>query len=109
TGHAEGAAVAAQLGPAAAVANSASTGLPALGPSRIPAPTGMSLTRACTEADIDRIVADHVRAARGAREAGFDAIEIHFGHNYLVIAFLSPRLNTRQASDGASLENLARS
>lgn len=88
--HAEGAAVSAQVGHAGAVANSASNRMPAMGPSRIPAPTGMSLTKACTEADIDRIVEDHVRAARGAAAAGFDAIEVHFGHNYLVSEFLSP-------------------
>lgn len=108
TVHAEGAAVSAQVGHAGAVANSASNKMPAMGPSRIPAPTGMSLTRACTEADIDRIVEDHVRAARGAAEAGFDAIEVHFGHNYLVSEFLSPKLNKRKDSYGGSLENRAR-
>src|SRR5699024_8760284 len=96
------------IGHAGAVANSASNGMPALGPSRIPAPTGMSLTRACTEADIDRIVDDHVRAARGAAAAGFDAIEVHFGHNYLVSEFLSPKLNKRRDAYGGSLENRAR-
>src|SRR5699024_2746026 len=106
--HAEGAAISAQIGHAGAVANSASNGMPALGPSRIPAPTGMSLTRACTEADIDRIVDDHVRAARGAAAAGFDAIEVHFGHNYLVSEFLSPKLNKRRDAYGGSLENRAR-
>lgn len=61
----------------------------------------MSLTKACTEADIDRIIADHVRAARGAREAGFDAIEVHFGHNYLVSEFLSPAEQAQGAPTAA--------
>lgn len=108
TVHSEGAAVSAQIGHAGAVANSTSNGMPAMSPSRIPAPTGLSITKACTEADIDRIIEDHVRAARGAAEAGFDAIEVHFGHNYLVSEFLSPKLNRRTDSYGGSLENRAR-
>src|SRR5699024_11588802 len=105
---ADDAALSAQIGHAGAVANSASNGMPALGPSRIPAPTWMSLPRACTEADIDRIVDDHVRAARGAASAGFAAIEVHFGHNYLVSEFLSPELNKRRDAYGGSLEDGAR-
>ena len=42
-----------------------------------------------------RRVAAHADAARMAMEAGFDAVEIHLGHNYLASAFLSPRLNRR--------------
>jgi len=106
--HAEGAAVSAQIGHAGAVANSRSNKLPNLGPGRIPSAPGMGLTRACTLADIDRVVADHARAARGAVEAGFDAVEVHFGHNYLVSEFLSPRLNRRTDEYGGSLENRAR-
>ncbi len=106
--HAEGAAVSAQIGHAGAVANATSNGVQPMGPSRIAAPAGLSITKACTEADIARIVDDHVRAARGAAEAGFDAIEVHFGHNYLVSEFLSPKLNKRKDSYGGSLENRAR-
>ncbi|MCT1640107.1 NADH:flavin oxidoreductase [Dietzia cinnamea] len=106
--HNEGAAISAQVGHAGAVANGASNGMTPLGPSRIPAPTGLAITKACTLADVDRIVEDHVRAARGAYEAGFDALEVHFGHNYLVSEFLSPRLNRRKDEYGGSLENRAR-
>ncbi|PRX50979.1 2,4-dienoyl-CoA reductase-like NADH-dependent reductase (Old Yellow Enzyme family) [Prauserella shujinwangii] len=106
--HAEGAAVAAQIGHAGPVANAASNRAPAIAPTRMFSPLGMRLTRAATEADLDRIVAAHAGAARLAYESGFDAVEIHCGHNYLASAFLSPRLNTRTDSYGGSLANRAR-
>jgi 2,4-dienoyl-CoA reductase-like NADH-dependent reductase (Old Yellow Enzyme family) len=68
----------------------------------------MTFNSAATADDIARITADHASAARMAIEAGFDAVEIHFGHNYLVSSFLSPRLNRRKDSYGGSLENRAR-
>ncbi|MDJ0114280.1 NADH:flavin oxidoreductase, partial [Rhodococcus erythropolis] len=58
--------------------------------------------------DITRIAAAHGSAARLAVEAGFDAVEIHFGHNYFASSFLSPKLNRRKDSYGGSLENRAR-
>ncbi|ROS41719.1 NADH:flavin oxidoreductase [Amycolatopsis thermoflava] len=106
--HAEGAAVSAQIGHAGPVANAASNRLPALAPGRFPNPLGMRMTRAATVDDLARIVRAHASAARFAVEAGFDAVEIHFGHNYLVSSFLSPRLNRRRDSYGGSLANRAR-
>ena len=58
--------------------------------------------------DIDRITEDYRRAAAMVLEAGFDCIEIHLGHNYLLSAFLSPKLNRRSDRFGGSLENRAR-
>ena len=43
-----------------------------------------------------------------AIEVGFDAVEMHLGHNYLASAFLSPRLNRRRDGYGGSLANRAR-
>lgn len=106
--HAEGAAVAAQIGHAGPVANAASNHLPAIGPSRSFSPLGFRLTRAATQADLDRIVHAHADAARLAVEAGFDAVELHCGHNYLLSSFLSPRLNKRDDDHGGSLANRAR-
>jgi len=68
----------------------------------------MRLTRAATEQDVDRVVRAHAEAARLAVESGFDAVELHFGHNYLVSAFLSPKLNRRTDRYGGSLPNRAR-
>jgi len=50
----------------------------------------------------------HANAARLAIEAGFDAVEIHLGHNYLASAFLSPLINRRADEFGGSLENRAK-
>jgi 2,4-dienoyl-CoA reductase-like NADH-dependent reductase (Old Yellow Enzyme family) len=69
---------------------------------------GFCPNRVVVERDIQRVIADHGRAAQFAVESGFDAIEIHFGHNYLISSFLSPRLNRRRDSWGGSLENRAR-
>ncbi|AXB42414.1 NADH:flavin oxidoreductase [Amycolatopsis albispora] len=106
--HAEGAAVSAQLGHAGPVANAASNRLPALAPGRFPNPLGMRLTRPATVDDLGRVVRAHAEAARLAVESGFDAVELHFGHNYLVSSFFSPRLNHRDDAYGGSLENRAR-
>lgn len=106
--HAEGAAVSAQLGHAGPVANAASNRLPALAPRRMFNPLGMRFTRVPDVAALERITAAHARAARFALESGFDAVEIHFGHNYLVSSFLSPLLNRRRDAFGGSLANRAR-
>ncbi|WP_459546465.1 NADH:flavin oxidoreductase [Nocardia sp. X0981] len=105
--HATGAAVSAQIGHAGPVANSRSNGLPSLSPSTRPNPLSMSLDRAASEADIRRIIDDHARATRYAIEVGFDAVEVHLGHNYLASSFLSPKINRRKDSWGGPLERRA--
>jgi 2,4-dienoyl-CoA reductase-like NADH-dependent reductase (Old Yellow Enzyme family) len=104
--HAEGAAVAAQIGHAGAVA--AAAGLKAISPSPFWSPMAFRRTRAATEADIARITVDFAAAARIVERAGFDAIEVHLGHGYLASEFLSPKLNKRTDAWGGSLENRAR-
>lgn len=106
--HGEGAAISAQIGHAGPVANPVSNQLPALGPSRRLSPLGMRMIKAASAGDLDRVTRAHAEAALTAREAGFDAVELHFGHNYLVSAFLSPRLNRRTDGFGGSLANRAR-
>ncbi|MFF2508253.1 NADH:flavin oxidoreductase [Streptomyces sp. NPDC058067] len=106
--HAEGAAVSAQLGHAGPVADARSNGLPALAPGRLLSPVSLRLSKPATEADIARVTRAHADAARTAIESGFDAVEIHFGHNYLASSFLSPKLNRRTDGYGGSLENRAK-
>jgi 2,4-dienoyl-CoA reductase-like NADH-dependent reductase (Old Yellow Enzyme family) len=106
--HAEGAAVSAQIGHAGPVADGRSNGLPALSASRMFSPLSLQLVRPASIDDLRRIVAAHADAARYATSAGFDAVEIHLGHNYLASAFLSPRLNRRRDDYGGGLENRAR-
>ena len=106
--HAEGAAIAAQIGHSGPVATPAGTKSPALAPTRFLAPAGMRPTKACTEADIARVTEDFRTATVRAIEAGFDAVEVHLGHNYLLSAFLSPKLNTRTDKWGGSVEARSR-
>ncbi|MEI9987112.1 MAG: NADH:flavin oxidoreductase [Aliidongia sp.] len=70
--------------------------------------SGRWLKSAMTEADMARIAGEFERAARLAREAGFDAVEIHMGHGYLLSQFLSPLYNKRRDRYGGSIENRAR-
>jgi 2,4-dienoyl-CoA reductase-like NADH-dependent reductase (Old Yellow Enzyme family) len=104
--HEHGAAASIQLGHAGPVA--AGTGQKGLAPSRVFAPQALRFTRAITEVEIARITADFARAARLAVSAGFDAVELHFGHGYLISSFLSPGLNRRTDRWGGSIENRAR-
>ncbi|HAT29858.1 MAG TPA: bifunctional salicylyl-CoA 5-hydroxylase/oxidoreductase [Janthinobacterium sp.] len=70
---------------------------------------GVSQTaRAADEADMDRIVADFVRATAAAQEAGFDWVELHCAHGYLLSSFISPLTNRRSDAYGGSLENRCR-
>jgi 2,4-dienoyl-CoA reductase-like NADH-dependent reductase (Old Yellow Enzyme family) len=105
--HDEGAVACAQIGHAGPVAAPAGTKHPALAPSRFLTPA-LRFTRAATEDDIARVTDDFARGARIAVECGFDALEVHLGHNYLLSAFLSPKLNKRSDRYGVSLENRAR-
>jgi 2,4-dienoyl-CoA reductase-like NADH-dependent reductase (Old Yellow Enzyme family) len=106
--HAEGAAIAAQIGHAGPVANPVGTKSPALAPSRVFSPLGMRRTHSATAAQIATIVDQYAHGAGVLRDAGFDAIEVHIGHGYLLSAFLSPKLNKRSDEFGGSLENRAR-
>lgn len=77
-------------------------------PSAIPFSQKYSQPHALTEAEIDDIVKAFARAARRALLAGFDVIEIHGAHGYLLHQFLSPLSNERSDIYGGSLENRMR-
>ncbi|THA60250.1 NADH:flavin oxidoreductase [Streptomyces sp. A0958] len=101
--HGAGAAVSAQLGHAGPVADGRSNGVASLAPTGGFDPLSMRRNKAATAEDIARVVTAHADAALLAAEAGFDAVEIHLGHNYLASAFLSPRLNRRTDAYGGPL------
>ena len=106
--HAEGAAISAQIGHAGPVADSRSNKATALAPVRFFNPIAMKFAKRATRADIDDVIAAHANAARLAIDAGFDAVEIHLGHNYFCSSFLSPLINRRDDEFGGSLENRAK-
>ena len=70
--------------------------------------SGRLFKAAMTRADMDRMTADFVAAARNAQAAGFDAVELHLGHGYLLSQFLSPAYNRRRDAYGGSAEARAR-
>ena len=71
-------------------------------------PIAMRFAKRATRDDIDDVIAAHANAARFAVESGFDAVEIHLGHNYFASSFLSPLINRRDDEFGGSLENRAK-
>jgi anthraniloyl-CoA monooxygenase len=64
--------------------------------------------REITRAEMDKVVADYVQAARRAERAGFDMLEIHCAHGYLLASFISPLTNIRKDAYGGSLDNRLR-
>ncbi len=106
--HATGARIAGQVGHAGPVANGRSNGVHAIAASRMPSPLSMQMVRAATEADLTRVTGAYVAAARTLVRAGFDVLELHMAHNYLISSFLAPALNRRRDRWGGSLENRAR-
>ena len=74
-----------------------------IGPEAVPyAPAG-AVPRAMTEADIEQVVAEFVAATVNADAAGFDALELQFGHGFLLSAFLTPVSNHRTDQYGGDL------
>ncbi|GBG29012.1 12-oxophytodienoate reductase-like protein [Hondaea fermentalgiana] len=67
-----------------------------------------SKPRPLREDEIPRLLEDYKRAARNAREAGFDAVELHAAHGYLIDQFLNDNTNKRSDKYGGSIENRCR-
>ena len=79
-----------------------------LAPSAIPYAEGYIAPTAMGIADIDKVVDDFVSAARRAHTAGFEVLECHMAHGYLLHSFLSPIANQRTDDYGGDLKNRAR-
>jgi 2,4-dienoyl-CoA reductase-like NADH-dependent reductase (Old Yellow Enzyme family) len=79
-----------------------------VGPSALPFDEGYPVPSALDDAGIAKVIADFRVAAQRSKDAGFDVIELHAAHGYLVHEFLSPLSNTRTDRYGGSLENRAR-
>ncbi|MDF3351620.1 NADH:flavin oxidoreductase [Sulfitobacter sp. KE34] len=84
------------------------TGQPLLAPSPIPCPLNREMPLELTEEQIEMLVDAFATAAFRLQQAGFDGVEIHGAHGYLVAAFLSNYANKRRDDFGGSLENRMR-
>lgn len=106
--HEAGAGIAGQVGHAGPVANGRSNGVRALAASRMPSPLSMQVVGSASERDLTRITRAYVATARTLVDAGFDVLELHMAHSYLISSFLAPGLNRRADRWGGSLTNRAR-
>lgn len=106
--HKYGACIGIQINHAGASAQSARTNMQPVSASDVPSKAGGEMPRPLTEEEIRKIVKKYGEAAKRAQTAGFDCVEIHAGHSYLLNQFLSPITNKRTDSYGGSAENRAR-
>lgn len=106
--HKHGACIAIQLNHAGASAMSSRIGAQPVSASNIPSKSGGEIPRPLEKEEIMHIVKKYGEAARRAQICGFDAVEIHAGHSYLISQFLSPLTNDRTDEFGGSAENRAR-
>jgi anthraniloyl-CoA monooxygenase len=79
-----------------------------MGPSSVPYGLRSQVPRQMTRADMDRVVEEFVRATRMAGDAGFDMVELHCAHGYLLSSFITPITNRRTDEYGGPLENRLR-
>lgn len=106
--HKDGATVAIQINHAGASASSARTGVETVSSSNVPTKAGGEIPRPMTKEEILTTVKKYAEAARRIQAIGFDAIEIHCGHSYLMSQFISPYYNKRTDEFGGSVENRLR-
>ncbi|MEE1227583.1 MAG: FAD-dependent oxidoreductase [Lachnospiraceae bacterium] len=106
--HKEGAKVAIQVNHAGASASSARTGMQTVSSSNVPTKAGGEVPRPMTKDEILTTVKKYGEAAKRVAAIGFDAIEIHCGHSYLMSQFISPYYNKRTDEFGGSVENRLR-
>ena len=103
--HREGASCAMQLAHAGVRAVSSLTGSAPAGPSAL---KDIKESRALAKEEMENLVNAYALAAQRARQAGFDAVQLHCAHGYLLSQFLSPRYNQRTDEYGGSVSGRAR-
>ena len=106
--HRYGTCIAIQINHAGASAVSSRINMQPVSASDVPTKDGGDIPRPLTKEEILDIVKKYGQAAKRAQIAGFDAVEIHAGHSYLISQFLSPTTNDRTDEFGGSAKNRAR-
>lgn len=106
--HKYGTCIGVQINHAGASAMSSRTGIQPVSSSDVPSKDGGEIPRPLKIEEIYNIVKKYGEAAKRAQIAGFDVVEIHAGHSYLISQFLSPIYNKRDDEFGGSPENRAR-
>jgi anthraniloyl-CoA monooxygenase len=81
---------------------------PLVAPSALPYFPHSQVPREMSRAEMEQVIGEHVRATRLAIEAGFDLLEIHMAHGYLLASFISPLTNRRHDAYGGPLANRMR-
>ncbi len=106
--HKNGSKAVMQINHAGSAADRDITGMAPLGPSPVKNPRKGTTPVEITASGIKKIVTDFAAAARRCKEAGFDGVEIHSAHGYLLNQFFSPLTNRREDEYGGSLKNRIR-
>jgi 2,4-dienoyl-CoA reductase-like NADH-dependent reductase (Old Yellow Enzyme family)/thioredoxin reductase len=106
--HGYGATIAIQLHHAGRQTTAEAVGGQPVAPSAIPCPLLKVMPRELTAEEIERLVEAYAEGAKRAKEAGFDAVEIHGAHGYLICQFLSAYSNRRTDKYGGDLEGRMR-
>lgn len=106
--HKYGSCIGVQLNHAGASALSSRIGMQPVSASTLPSKPGGEIPRPLTREELESIAKDYGIAAKRAVNAGFDMVEIHAGHSYLISQFLSPTMNDRTDEFGGSAENRSR-
>ena len=106
--HRYGTKIAVQINHAGASAISSRINMQPVSASDVPSKEGGEIPRPLSREEILHIVKKYGEAAKRAQTAGFDAVEIHAGHSYLISQFLSPITNKRTDEFGGSVENRTR-
>jgi anthraniloyl-CoA monooxygenase len=83
-------------------------GWPIMSASPLPYYSESQVPRQMTRADMEQVIADFVQAAQRGHRAGFDMLELHAAHGYLLASFISPLTNQRTDEYGGALENRLR-
>lgn len=103
--HNNGSKAVMQINHAGSAADVEVTGMDVVGPSSVPNPRKGNTPKELTIDEIKKIVSSFKEAARRVKEAGFDGVEIHSAHGYLLNQFLSPLSNKREDEYGGTLKN----